>query len=159
MQANPQRVAFLTMDDTSGWSIDADLAFEPLAALGWQAEWLPWQQEGVDWSTFDAVYPAATWDYPDNAERFLDVLTTVDRSSAVLVNGLELVRWNIPKTYLRDLERGGARIVPSQFYERFADCRPETAFSHFDTERIIIKPVVGANANDTFLLGPGDLDG
>jgi len=91
------------MEDTSGWSIDADLAFAPLAELGWRAEWLPWQREGVDWSVFDAVYPAATWDYPEHPERFLAVLEAIDRSSAVLVNALELIRWNIPKTYLRDL--------------------------------------------------------
>ena len=55
MPADSNRVAFLTMEDTGGWSIDADLAFEPLASLGWQAEWLPWQRKGVAWSDFDAV--------------------------------------------------------------------------------------------------------
>ena len=145
------------MEDTSGWSIDADLAFAPLAELGWRAEWLPWQREGVDWSVFDAVYPAATWDYPEHPERFLAVLEAIDRSSAVLVNALELIRWNIPKTYLRDLDAGGARIVPSEFYEHFGECRLGDAFERLGVPRLIVKPVVGANAQDTFLLGPADV--
>lgn len=156
---NVRQVAFLTMDDTSGWSIDADLAFEPLAALGWRAEWLPWATPGVDWSAYDAVYPAATWDYPERVDAFLDVLESVDRSSALLVNPLSLVRWNIPKTYLKDLDDGGVRIVPSLFHERFAESNLADAFAHFGCERIIVKPVVGANAQDTFLLGRSDVDG
>jgi hypothetical protein len=30
--------AYLTMDDESGWSIDSELVFGPLPALGWQVE-------------------------------------------------------------------------------------------------------------------------
>ena len=153
-----RRVAFLTMQDTAGWSIDADLAFEPLAELGWHAEWLPWQQPGVDWAQFDAVYTAATWDYPELPQQFLEVLEAIDRSSALLVNPLELARWNIPKTYLRDLDQAGVRIVPSSFHDRYSDDVLLPAFDRFVSEQIIVKPVIGANAQDTFLLSKDDFE-
>ena len=153
-----KQVAFLTMTDTGGWSIDADLAFDPLLKLGWQAEWLPWETPDVDWSAYDAVYPAATWDYPDKPNAFLDVLESIERSRATLVNPLDVIRWNIPKTYLRDLERGGARIVPSRFFDRFSDCELEGCFDLFGSEKLIVKPVIGANAKHTFLLGQDDVD-
>lgn len=152
MRSPDLRCAFLTMGDTSGWSIDADLAFAPLAGLGWQAEWLPWRRAGVDWDAYDAVYLAATWDYPEDPAAFLAVLEAVDASRALLVNPLELVRWNIPKTYLKDLEAGGAPIVPSRFYECFADCDLDENFAAPGVARLIVKPVVSTNANDTYLL-------
>lgn len=146
------RCAFLTMEETDGWAIDADLAFAPLAELGWQCEWLPWTRDGVDWDRFEAVYIAATWDYPDDPERFLEVLHSIERSSATLVNPFELIRWNIPKTYLRDIEARGADIVPSRWYERFADCDLDAEFVAFDAVRLILKPVVSTNAHNTFPL-------
>lgn len=146
------RCAFLTMLDTAGWSIDADLAFRPLADLGWRSEWVPWQKKDVDWDAFDAAYLAATWDYPDDPEGFIEVLEAIDASRAVLVNPLSLVRGNLSKTYLRDLEANGVPIVPSRWFDRFDAAEIEATFASFAAERIIVKPVVSTNAKDTFLL-------
>lgn len=144
------------MEDTGGWSIDADLAFEPMVELGWQCEWLPWRRQGVNWSDYTAVYIAAPWDYPRDPYAFLRVLGAIDASAAVLVNDLSLVRWNLAKTYLRDLEARGARIVPSRWSDESADQwfdegGLEGSFRTFG-DRIIIKPVISTNATDTFLL-------
>lgn len=153
-----RRCAFLTMEETQGWSIDADLAFEPLAELGWQCEWLPWQSRNVDWDEWDAVYVAATWDYPEDPAGFLAVLEAVDRSAATLVNPLPLIRWNIPKTYLRELASGGAAIVPSRWYERYADCDLAADAREFGVDRLVVKPVISTNAADTYLVSLPDPD-
>jgi hypothetical protein len=108
-----RRCAFLTMDSTEGWSIDADLAIAPLEVRGWTVDQVPWRSPDVDWNAFDAVYFGTPWDYPQDVNRFIDVLERIDRSRAVLVNDLALVKWGLPKTYLRDLEKRGADIVPS----------------------------------------------
>lgn len=150
--AASRRCAFLTMQDTAGWSIDADLAFAPLAALGWECAWLPWQSLQVDWDRWDAVYVAATWDYPENPDAFLDVLDSINRSSATLVNPLELIRWNIPKTYLRELQDGGINIVPSRWYQSLAGCDLTADAAAFGVGTLIVKPVISTNATDTFRL-------
>ena len=106
------RCAFLTMDSTEGWSIDADLGIAPLEALGWRVAQVPWRSGDARWDDFDAVYIGTPWDYPEDVGRFLQVLERIDDSGALLVNPLALVRWNLPKTYLRDLEGRGAAIVP-----------------------------------------------
>lgn len=150
-----RRCAFLTMDDTAGWSIDADLAFAPLAEIGWQAEWIPWRS-AADWDAFDAVYLAATWDYPEDPDAFLRVLGEIERSRATLVNSEAVVRWNLAKTYLRDLEEHGVSIVPTRWYDGFYSADLSADSEAFGTETLIVKPVVSTNATDTFLLGPDD---
>ena len=146
------------MQETEGWSIDADLAFEPLAALGWKAEWLPWRQPNVAWDEWDCVYLAATWDYPSAPDAFLAVLEDIEASRALLINPLSLVRWNVAKTYLRELSEQGVPIVPSLWFDSIADGDPATAFDEFGVDRIIIKPVISTNANNTFLLTRERLD-
>jgi glutathione synthase/RimK-type ligase-like ATP-grasp enzyme len=140
------------MDDTDGWEIDSDLSFEPMASLGWSIDMLSWRSEGIDWDAYDAVYICTPWDYPDDADAFLALLETIDRSGATLVNDIALVRWTIPKTYLRDLELRGAVIVPSLWYDSFDAGLLSGFFDAHQTDRIIIKPVVSTNAHNTFLI-------
>jgi hypothetical protein len=147
-----QRCAFLTMDSAEGWSIDADLGITPLEALGWRVEQVPWRSGDARWNEFDAVYIGTPWDYPEDVARFLGVLERIDTSRAVLVNPLALVRWNLPKTYLRDLESRGAAIVPSRWGEHLAPGMLAATFDELGAERVVIKPVVSTNARDTFLL-------
>ena len=144
--------AYLTMDDSAGWQIDADLGFVPLAALGWQIIAVPWRSSRTDWDQFDAVYIGTPWDYPEDSDKFLSLLKSIDRSKAVLVNDLELVLWSMSKTYLRDLESQGAAIVPSLWFEGMTPGCLYDIFNNFGVDQIIVKPVVSTNATDTFLL-------
>ena len=148
-----KRCAFLTMEDTAGWSIDSDLAVEPLQTLGWTVEWVPWHRASVDWNAYRAVYIGTPWDYPQDPDSFLAVMATIDRSAAILVNDLSLVRWTISKTYLRDLEARGAAIVPSLWFDHFQAEGLGELFHRLSAERIIIKPVISTNATHTFLIG------
>lgn len=147
-----RRCAFLRMADASGWSIDADLAFGPLDNLGWYCEWISWRDRDVLWDDWDAVYLAAPWDYPDDPDGFLEVLGSIDRSKAVLLNPLELVRWNIPKTYLADLERRGADIVPSIWPSGFDESMLAEFFDAYAGSAIVMKPTVSTNAANTWVL-------
>lgn len=147
-----KRCAYLTMQDTTGWSIDADLGFPPLQALGWRVEAIAWRSEEPDWNGFDAVYIGVPWDYPQEPQRFMAVLEAIDSSSAILVNDLALVRWSMAKTYLRDLESRGAAIVPSLWYDDMDLDLIDAAFRIHGSDRLIVKPVVSTNATDTYLL-------
>lgn len=146
------RCAFLTMQDEGDFVTDYRPAIAPLESLGWQVDCVPWRQSGVEWGRYDAVYIGAPWDYPDDPAGFLGVLEAIDVSGAKLINPLALVHWNLDKSYLRDLESRGAAIVPSRWYETWAAGAPEECFRAFATDRLVIKPRVGANARDTFVL-------
>jgi hypothetical protein len=147
-----KRCAYLTMADPGDFVMDYALSFEPMAALGWQVETVSWRDPAIDWDNFDAVYICTPWDYPQYATEFIEVLESIERSSARLVNALPLVHWSLGKTYLRDLEKRGAAIVPSAWYDRIDAADVPNWFTAFATDTLVIKPVVGANAVDTHVI-------
>src|SRR5689334_14121352 len=142
--------AFLTLDAPEGWVTDDELAQEPLRALGWEVTTLPWNRPGVDWSRFEAVVIRSTWDYHKRLDEFLATLETIDRSGARLANPLDLVRWNVRKTYLRDLEDRGLPVVPTLWAAGPDEDRLRGLFDELGTDEIVLKPVVSASAYDTF---------
>jgi hypothetical protein len=111
------RCAFLTLEDAAGYVIDDDLAHAPLRELGWQVDTVPWRRR-VSWQAYDAVVIRSTWDYLHDPDGFLSVLAGIEQAGVPLYNGLELVRWNLRKTYLRDLAERGVATVPTVFRDR-----------------------------------------
>ena len=144
-----KRVAFLVMQDPGDFVTDYHLGIEPLAALGWEVDEVPWQNH-VDWNAYEAVYICTPWDYPEHLDQFLEVLRAIDASRALLLNDLSTVQWNLQKTYLRDVEDRGGAIVPSTWYDHFESAEP--FFAEHGSDKLVIKPTVGANAMDTFVL-------
>ncbi len=144
-------VAFLVMDDMGDFVTDFDLSIGPLAEFGWQVETVPWRS-APDWSRFDAVYICTPWDYPQHADEFAQVLDAINASGAALCNALSTVQWNLDKSYLRDVEVRGDRIVPSSWYTHFLRDDVAGFFAEHETETVVLKPNIGGNAVDTFVL-------
>jgi len=147
-----KRCAYLTMSDPGDFVTDYDVSFDAMAVLGWRAETVPWRDGSIDWNDYDAVYICTPWDYPQHAEEFMLVLATIERSSAILINALSLVQWSLSKTYLRDLAERGAGIVPSIWCDDINIAEIPQWFETFNTDTLVIKPDVGGNASDTFVL-------
>lgn len=150
------RIAFLTMENMEGFFAYDHLAIEPLARRGWHVEEIPWRRP-VDWNDYALAVIRSPWDYQQDWESFLRVLTQIDQSRACLQNSLHTVRWNIHKSYLRDLEQRGIPIVPTRWLERLTEEELEKLFFVFNTPNIVVKPTVGANADDTFWISRSDL--
>ena len=128
------------------------LVFDAMAALGWRVETVDWRDSSIDWNAYDAVYICTPWDYPQHKDEFIGVLQCIEESSAVLVNPLPLVHWSLAKSYLRDLEQRGAGIVPSIWFDDFAAGQVPSWFETLGADAVVIKPEVGANAQDTYVL-------
>lgn len=141
--------AFLSIATPEGWFIDDDLVHEPLQKLGWVVKNIPWN-ELTDWKDFDLVVIRSTWDYQNYLSQFIEVLNQIDQSGAVLLNSLELVKWNIDKNYLFELKNKGVQVVPTIKTSALNKSVIDLAFNKFETTDLIIKPMIGANADDTF---------
>lgn len=150
-----KKCAFLTLDKTGDFVIDDEHAIGPLNALGWQVSTLSWRQTQIAWSDFDIVIIRSTWDYWNDVPAFLDTLEKIDRQT-ILANRLDLVRWNLAKTYMRDLQQKSISIVPTLFANSLeADFFP-TYQCRLGADEIVVKPVVGANGEDAFRISKGD---
>ncbi len=147
-----RRVAFLTLSNPAGFVIDDDLAIAPLAKRGWQVETLPWNRPGVDWRRYELVVIRSTWDYQHHAEKFLAVLETIERSGTRLENGSETARWNMAKTYLRELAMHGVEIVPTFWRDRLGPGELAPLFEELRSDEGVIKPVMSANAEGAWRL-------
>ena len=146
------RCAFLTLNDSTGFVIDDELAYPSLAALGWSVEAISWRTPSCDWRACDAVVIRSTWDYVADPEGFLTVLGEIERTGIPLFNPLALVRWNIRKTYLRDLAQRGVAVVPTVWRERLIPGELPALIEKAGTNEVVIKPVVGLNAQGAFRL-------
>lgn len=142
--------AFLTLDDPTGFVIDDELAHEPLAKLGWKVSWPSWRQTDAPWDAFDAVIIRSPWDYQAHSDAFVAVLEGIDASGTRLANPLSIVRWNLAKTYLRELERSGVSIVPTEWDESIDVSGFAEFHDRLDSDELVIKPAVGANGDDAF---------
>ena len=150
-----KQCAFLTLDERGDCVIDDEHAIAPLEQLGWQVSTLSWRQTGTPWSDFDVVVVRSTWDYWDDIPAFLETLRQID-STTRLANPLDIIHWNLEKTYMLDLEGKGIGIVPTIWPESVHAGSFTGFFEELGTDELVIKPVVGANGQDAFRISTGD---
>ena len=154
------RIALLKASDEvlKDYVWDDPLVVEPLRQLGHEAKFEVWQ-EAVDWRTYDGVVIRPAWDYQDHLAAFLKVLQQIEAQSR-LANPLEIVTWNSDKKiYLQDVKKRGGKIIPTIWSDSSIDNGVvEQWFEQFQTDELVIKPTVGANAQDAFRLKRGAVD-
>jgi glutathione synthase/RimK-type ligase-like ATP-grasp enzyme len=112
-----------------------------LAALeGAGAEPVPavWDDDGVDWASFDAALVRSTWDYPLRRDEFL----TWTRACRTTLNPADVLAWNTDKRYLDDLSRAGVPTVPTVLV-------PPGAALRAPAQDYVVKPTVSGSAADT----------
>jgi hypothetical protein len=132
---------------------DLDPDDAPLVAAlrerGYEVSAPVWNDQSVDWSTYDLVVVRSTWDYTERPRDFRWWAQRVGQVTKLL-NPPSVIAWNIDKTYQRTMESAGLPIVPTIWMdpERNFNARAIhtrfPAFGHF-----VIKPTVSAGSRDT----------
>lgn len=140
--ATCNKVPDLTEDDR--------LFREVLAAKGWTVESARWDDPEIRWQHYAAVILRSTWDYHLRIEEFRAWLECCQAAGARLLNPPELVRWNLHKGYLFDLEKEGVRIVPTHLIERGTGCKLGALMAERGWREAVIKPAISATAHRTF---------
>ncbi len=140
------KLCFLTLEDRANFVIDDAIAIDELVRRGHTVDEVPWR--GVtDGRGYDAVVIRTPWDYQKDLPAFLALL---DRIAVPLANSPALVRWNAYKTYLGELGARGVPIVPTTYGRGLSGDELRALPARLGVDEIVIKPVVGANADDAY---------
>lgn len=137
------RIALVTCRQLPEPDHDEELLLEALRAAGMEAELLAWDYEGAEPERFDLCVPRSCWNYYRDPNAFLAFVERAGRLSRLL-NPPGVVRWNLHKRYLLELEAVGVPIVPTVFAARGE--RPDLAalVGEREWECVVVKPAVSA---------------
>jgi hypothetical protein len=127
----------------------------PFEGRGLRLEDVSWDDQKVDWGSFAGVIIGTTWDYWDRLEEFLAALDRIEAQTQ-LFNPSSLVRWNIRKTYLRDLEAKGAKLIPTLWLDVADEAAASAAFDTLGAADVVFKRQVGAGAKDQHRVKRGE---
>lgn len=144
------RIAFATYERIPHLTDDDRLAADALARAGAEVEPAVWSDPGLAWSSFDLVILRSCWDYHRREREFHRWLDGLEAEGVALWNPPLLVRWNMDKSYLRELGDLGVEVVPTERVSRGRrlDLAPLLARRGWD--EVVVKPAVSASAWGTW---------
>ncbi len=142
------RVAFVTTTDLAAIHDDVDLPLqvESFAVAGIDLIQAAWEDQAIDWDSFDLVVVRSPWNYIEHLDAFREWLAA-RRSMRTFENPVPVIEWNMNKRYLADLSDRGVPIVPTTFVESIDALR--TAREALDAQEIVVKPSISAGSRLT----------
>lgn len=113
-----------------------------LASLGASSALVSWDDPFVAWDQFSHVVISSTWDSVDRPGEYLAWAGLVAEVT-MLVNPVEMIEWNLDKTYQQELDASGVATIPTEWVS------PGQAWIPPTTSEFVVKPSVSAGARDT----------
>jgi len=168
------RIGIVTTSPNAFTAADPDRDCAPLVAAlrarGVEAASLDWHDPDVDWASWDLAVIRSPWDYAQHGEEFEAWLGRTGDRTRVL-NEPALIRWNMDKRYLRELEAAGIAVIPTGYHREIATVREalaapdlaaledpgrEVPAAQDRAEHVVLKPAVGAGSQRTGLFARED---
>lgn len=104
-----------------------------------------WNDKLISWLNFDGVLFRNTWDYYKYPNEFLTFLSLLDNLNLKSINPTSIIRKNVHKFYLKEIEESGVDIVPSIFIEKNKLPNAMNLLKE-DWNSFIIKPAISAGS-------------
>lgn len=108
-----------------------------------------WADPEFNWKSTRFACFRTTWDYFERFEKFSKWLE-VASSQTTFINSIELIKWNMDKHYLSDLNNRDVHTVETLFMEKNDDRSLADISQKFKGEIFILKPAVSGTARHTY---------
>ncbi|MCB9665325.1 MAG: hypothetical protein H6732_14535 [Alphaproteobacteria bacterium] len=142
------RLACVSREHLPDWEVDDRPLHAALRAAGVHVEQPAWSDPAVDWTAYDALLLRTPWDYHERLDAFLAWCARV-APLRPLWHGPEVVRWNVRKTYLLELQEDGVPVAPTVLVPAGDVAAMHAGVAGLGATRCFLKPVVGATAWQT----------
>ncbi len=143
-------VALVTYDELPDLNPDDHPLRAELEARGAHVHAVRWDAS-IDWHGFDIVVLRSCWDYHRRTAEFRDWLAARERAGTPLWNPAAVVRWNLDKSYLRDLRVAGVAVPDTLWIEPGNVPDLERVVASQPWERAVVKPRISLSAHDTWI--------
>ena len=120
-----------------------------LEKLGLRVGRLSWDDPYFDWTQTQCAVFRTTWDYFERMEAFEHWLNKIEKCTR-LINPAELIRWNLDKIYLKELEEEGLKIVPTRILERTNPGSLIEWQHNLGSDNLVLKPRISAGSFHTY---------
>jgi glutathione synthase/RimK-type ligase-like ATP-grasp enzyme len=147
-EATRGSVALVTCREALGIDYDMPLLLEAVRAAGIVVDEVCWDDESIDWSTYDQVVIRSTWDYHRRYDDFMQWVRAVS-SVSTMNNSLDVISWNTDKHYLAEVAAMGLPVVPTVFIEPGQEDWLEHVRELLTLGDVVVKPAISAGSNDT----------
>ncbi len=122
-------------------------AIEPaMREAGFAFKVIDWRAPLEEFQGIGPVLLGTAWDYQDHPQEFLSKLAQLEAAGILVCNPAEVVRWNMTKTYLRELAQRGAATIPTLWLEDASYKDVQAAMDNFGADCVVVKRQVGAGA-------------
>lgn len=147
-EATRGSVALVTCREALGIDYDMPLLLEAVRAAGIAVDEVCWDDESIDWSTYDQVVIRSTWDYHRRYDDFMQWVRAVS-SVSTMSNSLDVITWNTDKHYLAEVAAMGLPVVPTVFIEPGQENWLKHVLELLTQGDVVVKPAISAGSNDT----------
>jgi glutathione synthase/RimK-type ligase-like ATP-grasp enzyme len=145
-------IALATYAEHPSLTPDDGLLAAALARHGLEPVAAPWDDPGMEWPRHDAVVLRSCWDYHHRAPDFAAWLDRLERGGARVHNGVPTLRWNMRKTYLRDLEAAGIPVADTVWVTLGSTTSLAQIAAAKGWTDMVVKPTVSSTGWETWLV-------
>ena len=129
--------------------LEDTLVCDALERHGLRVSRRAWCDPNVIWSDVTGAVFRTTWDYFDRWAEFSAWLEgTASKTS--LLNAPSILRWNLDKHYLQDLEAEGIGVVPTAYLSQGSALSLAEVMAHRNWDDVVVKPAIAGGAYDTY---------
>jgi glutathione synthase/RimK-type ligase-like ATP-grasp enzyme len=121
-----------------------------LAKLGLTSRPVVWDDPAERWSDFKTLVLRSPWNYHLKPKEFVAWLDRIEAAGVHLWNPYAVIRWNMHKRYLRDLEAKGVLIADTEWVARAESPPLSSVLARRGWSDAIVKPAISASATDTW---------
>jgi len=145
-------VAPTTLDENIRNILTEDgLVLDALKANGHRVTRISWSDPEFNWASAQAVIFRTTWDYFDRFEEWKAWLASTSKLTQ-MINPYALIKWNMDKHYLLDLNDRGINIPATRYIEIGQQTNLKALYHETGWTDCILKPCVSGASRHTYKL-------